>query len=402
MPDKWGLRIPCALASAVLLASCNALPRAGADHRLIEKGAVLELTSTREHPEVGYALVDLTEHVLSVFPEKERPSLSKGFGATRKGPPDLPIGVGDILEITLFESAAGGLFIPSEAGSRPGNFITLPRQTVDTDGTVTVPYAGRIVAAGRSPSAVQSDIVARLADRAIEPQAVINLISSRSSELSVLGDVNAPAKISVNPVGERVLDAIARAGGISTPNAETQITLQRNGTSATVPFELLLNNPTENIFVYPGDVIFASRDRRTYLAFGASGLNGRIDFEDSDLTLAEAVGKAGGLLDSRADPGQVFVYRKISASKLSEMGIAFDAKSEGEYPVIFRINYRDPSAYFLAQDFPMEDKDIIYVSNADSVEVLKFLTLVNSVTAGTAGPFTDAAAVKTSVKILRN
>jgi len=216
----------------------------------------------------------------------------------------------------------------------------------------------------------------------------------------VLGDVTAPAKLELNPGGERVLDVISRAGGISTPNAETTITLQRNGTTATVPFDMLLSSPKENIYVYPGDVIFANRDRRTYLAFGASGLNGRIDFEDSNLTLGEAVAKAGGLLDSRADPGQVFLYRLVSPETLSAMGMPVTAKAEKGFPVVFRINMRDPSTYFLAQQFPMEDKDIIYVSNSNSVELVKFLDIINSATSGVAGPAADAVTIRDAVRTM--
>ena len=152
--------------------------------------------------------------------------------------------------------------------------------------------------------------------------------------------------------------------------------------------------------MYPGDLIFASRDRRTYLAFGASGLNGRIDFEDSNLTLAEAVAKAGGPLDSRAEPAQVFLYRIVDADILAKMGIPATVKSGGGFPVIFRVNLRDPAGYFITQKFPMEDKDILYVDTAFSVDVIKFLAIVNSITSGGAGPVADAATVKNSVKIL--
>lgn len=390
------------LGVAFAVSGCNSLPRAGADHRDVENQATLYYGADKLKPFIDYVLVELSEKVLSFFPQKKQQTLARGFGPTRKGAPSLPLGIGDVIEITLFESSAGGLFIPNDAGSRPGNFISLPNQAVDTDGMISVPYAGRIMAAGRTPAQVQAEIVAKLSDRAIEPQAVINLITSRSSEVAVLGDVNGATKLAINPGGERVLDVIARAGGISTPNAETNITLQRNGTSATVPFELLLSNPKENIYVFPGDVIIASRDRRTYLAFGASGLNGRIDFEDSDLNLAEAVGKAGGLLDARADPAQVFLYRLVDPKVLSDMGTPVTAKSGQGFPVVFRINMRDPSAYFLARQFPMEDKDILYVSNADSVELIKFLSLVNSVTAGTAGPVADAVTIKNGIRTLKN
>ena len=388
-----------ALAMATLQ-GCTVIPNSGPDDAAIRSMATVRLDADSK-PLTEYALVDLTTDVLSYFPPRSPQSLTGSFGPSRSGPPNLPLGVGDVLEITLFESSAGGLFVPAEAGSRPGNFIMLPQQTISPDGTITVPYAGRITASGRTTAQIQADVENRLADRAIEPQAVINQVRSRSSEVAVLGDVRAPSKFEINPGGERVLDVISRAGGISAPSAETYVTLQRGATTATVPFERLLSTPRENIYVYPGDVVFTSRDRRTYLAFGASGLNGRIDFEDSNLTFAEAVAKAGGLLDSRADPAQVFLYRVVDADTLSKMGIPATVKSGGGFPVIFRANLRDPSAYFLAQKFPMEDKDIIYVSNADSVELIKVLSVINSVSSGVAGPATDAVTFRDSVRALR-
>jgi polysaccharide export outer membrane protein len=372
---------------------CSTLPRSGPDDGAIKRDAAVYYHADKDRkPLVNYVLMDLTESVLSYFPRQKTQTL-KGFGPTRHGPPDLPLGIGDVVEVTIFESQAGGLFVPQDAGSRPGNFVNLPQQTIDTNGTISVPYAGRIRAAGRTPAQVQSEIQARLADRAIEPQVVIGVVQSRSDQVAVLGDVNSPKKIDLNPGGERILDALSEAGGISTPSQETFITLQRNGTTATVPFEVLAEDPKENIYLYPNDTVLANRDRRTFLAFGASGLNGRIDFEDSNLTLAEAVGKAGGLLDARADPGEVFLYRRVPAHVLAAMGTPVSVKDGGEFPVIIRANMRDPSTFFLAQQLPMKDKDILYVSNADSVELLKVLNIISSATSGVAGPAADAVTV---------
>jgi polysaccharide export outer membrane protein len=56
-------------------------------------------------------------------------------------------------------------------------------------------------------------------------------------------------------------------------------------------------------------------------------------------------------------------------------------------PVIYRANFRDPSSFFFAQAFPMRHKDVIYVSNADAVEISKFLAylvLIPSSVSGTA------------------
>ena len=66
---------------------------------------------------------------------------------SRRSPKRITLGIGDVVSLTIFEAEAGGLFLPSEAGARPGNFVTLPDQMVDSDGNITVPYAGTIRAA---------------------------------------------------------------------------------------------------------------------------------------------------------------------------------------------------------------------------------------------------------------
>ncbi len=72
--------------------------------------------------------------------------------------PRITLGIGDVVSITIFEAEPGGLFIPTEPGARPGNFVTLPNQVVDTNGNITVPYAGTIRAVGRTPAEVQEAV----------------------------------------------------------------------------------------------------------------------------------------------------------------------------------------------------------------------------------------------------
>jgi protein involved in polysaccharide export with SLBB domain len=73
-------------------------------------------------------------------------------------PPRIKLGIGDVVSVTIFEAEPGGLFVPSEPGARPGIFVTLPSQVVDTNGNITVPYAGTIRALGRTPAEVQEAI----------------------------------------------------------------------------------------------------------------------------------------------------------------------------------------------------------------------------------------------------
>jgi polysaccharide export outer membrane protein len=379
-----------AVVLAAALASCSTLPASGPDRRHMEGQAATKLTTPDRKVGIDYALVDITKNVTAFFPVESAASLG-GFGTGGPGSaPSIPLGVGDVVEVAIFESGAGGLFIPADAGSRPGNFVTLPQQRIDTDGSIAVPYAGQIRAAGRTVPEVQREIEQALQNRAIEPQVVLTVVQSRSSEVAVLGDVNEPAKFEINPSGERILDVIARAGGLSTPGIETYVSLERNGRQATVLFDTLVENPKENIFIRPGDTVYVNRERRTFLAFGASGLNGRFDFEEADLSLGEAIGKAGGLLDNRADPAQVFLYRVVDRRTLERAGVDVSAFPTHEVPVIFRANLRDPAAFFAVQRFGMKDKDIIYISNSATTELLKVLVVIDAISATYSGVVGDA------------
>src|SRR5471030_2291801 len=188
-------------AGAVLLASggCTFLPSSGPATQEV-------VNNIQTGPEaLPYSLVRLTPDVLEVL-AANRPRFGRAF-PSRSGPSDLRFGVGDVVSVTIFEASAGGLFIPIEAGVRPGNFITLPNQNVDNSGNISVPYAGTIAARGRTPVEVQQAIIDALRNRAIEPQAVVSLVEQRTSLVSVLGDVNLPSRIPANYAGERILDA---------------------------------------------------------------------------------------------------------------------------------------------------------------------------------------------------
>ncbi len=386
------------------LAGCSMISDSGPSRRTVESQAAAALSASAGGSILEYALVDLNRFVLPLIEDSGPDSLLRTFGAGHGPQPEIEVGVGDMIQVTLFEAQAGGLFIPVDAGSRPGNFVSLPNQTVDAKGYITVPYAGQIRALNRGTPAIQQEIVDKLKDRAIEPQAVVAIVAQTSTEVTVVGDVNAPGKIPINPAGDRVLDAISRAGGIRNPGYEEFVTLQRRSLKGTVYFINLVKNPRENVFVAPGDTLYVFQYQRAFMAFGATGASGHFKFLQENVTLSDAVGMAGGLLDSRAEPGQVFVYRSEKRPTLEEMGVDVSKfpKDRLDIPTIFRVNFRDPSGFFAARRFPMRDNDIIYVDNADQVEITKFLTMLMTVTGAASTVAADAANTKASVLYLQN
>jgi polysaccharide export outer membrane protein len=363
-----------------------------------------------------YALVKLTSKVVESLAQYT-PRIANQF-TDRRPPGDIRLGTGDVVSITVFEASAGGLFIPAEASARPGNFITIPNQTVDSEGNISVPYAGTVHARGRTVTEVQRTIVDQLKNQAIKPQVVISVVDQRTSMISVLGEVGHPERFPASAAGEHLLDAITRAGGPKEQGYDTWVMLERDGRRATVPFGALVFDPSNNIFVHPNDTIYAYVEPQTFVVFGATagttvstagvgvettspaGAQGQYPFGAWRISLAEAVAKAGGLNDAVADPASVFLYRGELRQVAEKIGVDVSKFDGPIVPVIYEVNFRDPTSYFLAKQFDMRNKDIIYASNASSVEATKVLTFLRLAMATADDPIVYATtffALKTAI-----
>jgi polysaccharide export outer membrane protein len=397
IPGLGGARLPClpaglpgwlriAARAAVLSAlvahtGCSTFPTAGPTNALASMDRFDPAT-------LPFATVKVTNDVEDIL---ERNSIRIGrVFVDRRGPSEIRFGVGDTVSVTVFEAAAGGLFIPADAGVRPGNYVTLPNQQVDTQGNITVPYAGAIKAQGRTAVQVQAAIVNALKSRALEPQAVVALVDQRASSISVLGEVGTPSRFPASASGERLLDAISRAGGPRNPGYDTWVMLEREGRQAAAPFAAILDQPANNIFVRPQDTIYVFTQPQTFVAFGASGQQGQFSFGAWRLSIAEALGKAGGLNDNLADPASVYLYRGERREVAEQLGVDCARFGGPIVPIIYNLNLRDPNGYFLATKFEMRNKDVIFASNAQSVEASKLLTYVRLITATVNDPLMAA------------
>lgn len=338
-----------------------------------------------------YGLVKLTPQVVKILQEFGPRSLSAIFG-DRRPPPEVTFGIGDVVAVSIFEAAAGGLYIPAEASVRPGNFVTLPQQPVDTKGFISIPYAGLVPAAGKTPAQVEKEIVDRIKNRAIEPQAVVSLVTANSSLITVIGEINQSfsssptGRLPANPSGERIVDVITRAGGLRDQMQDLWVVLERQGRRSSVPFGSLIYEPGNNIWAWPGDTIYLYKEPQTFLAFGATGLQGQFAFQSGvasaawRMTLAEGVATAAGLLDLSADPGSVFLFRREPRELAERLGVDCSKMDGPTVPVVYSVSFVDPAGYFLASQMQMHNKDIIFAANAQSLEVTKFATFFGALT----------------------
>lgn len=286
-----------ALAATAAHGGCSMIPTSGPASAYVLSGQL-------DPESLPYSLVKLTPEVVAIL-DRNSARIGRMF-TDRRGPTEIRFGTGDVVSVTLFESAAGGLFIPLEAGVRPGNFVTLPNQAVDTQGNITVPYAGPIQARGKTAVEVQKSIVNALKDRALEPQAVVALVDQRASSLSVLGEVGTPARLPVSQSGERLLDAIARAGGPKNPGYDTWVMLDRAGRQALAPFAALVNEPSNNIYVRPQDTIYVFTQPADLPGLRCIGPAGPIPVRRL-AALARGVAGKGGRLERRSSRSVVCI-----------------------------------------------------------------------------------------------
>ena len=412
-----------------LLAGCGTLPASGPygkdlKNKSVERYGPVQPKQLFAKAEPNYYAAEISEQLLEYMKENKAKNAPLANWPEKSFADIITINVGDTIQVSIFESQPGGLFVSDAAGIRAGNFVTLPSQTIDSGGAIMVPYVGKVVAAGRTPEEVGKLIEDELWNKAIEPQVVVSFANREGAEVSVIGDVNEARRLSLGFNQFKILDVIASAGGPSSPGYETVVSLQRGDTEYTIPFDDLVLNPDRNIFSKINDIVYLYREPKTFMAHGAVLTQGTIPFGKRHLRLSEALGLARGLNDGAADPAEVYIYRHIrerstenSAEKkvaalskvapekpLAGISLLFadnnkQVKNEAvetaaaalgkneDKPVIFKLNLRKANGFFLAQKFLMEDQDIIYVANAESVEFSKFLNVLtlNSTTAISGG-----------------
>jgi polysaccharide export outer membrane protein len=281
----------------------------------------------------------------------------------------------------------------AEESGRPGTRI--PDQQVASDGAISIPYAGRIAAAGRTPSEVQHTIEKRLGPKALDPRALVIVEHSAANSVSVAGEVIDGARVPLSPGGDRLLQVIAAAGGAKAPVHDTFVQLSRDGVTAMVPLATLVTDPGQDIFAEPGDVLTLVRHPQTFSVFGATGKNAAITFTSDRLSLAEALAKAGGLLDERADPRAVFLLRYEPVSLVQALGQPIAAGAhDGLSPIVYRLDLQEAKSYLLARRFPMHDKDIIYIADAEIMPIYHVFQALQQLV----GPATNALVVCTYTK----
>jgi polysaccharide export outer membrane protein len=370
-------KLACLALSALGLAGCSTFfPSIGPSRKDVDHAA-----SGRSLPPIQ--VIDVNEGVTQrLASQRSRHLFSEVLG---NRPDQLqPVGAGDFLIVSIWEAAPATLFgnvqMNPSGLPTPSLATTLPEQPIDGEGCITVPFAGRVPAAGKTLPAIAAEINRRLAKKANQPEVLVLLSRNVSSTVTIVGEVTTSTRVPLTAAHERVLDALALAAGVKQPVNKTTIQITRGANVYALPLETIIQDPKQNVALQPGDVITALFQPLSFTALGASGKNDEINFETQGISLAQALARSGGLVDARSNPSGVFIFR-LEPKAAAEATAQSDTPpppitAGGMVPVVYRVDLKDPRSLFWIQNFPIKDKDVLYVSNAPEVELQKFLNLL--------------------------
>lgn len=344
---------------------------------------------------VPYSLVKIDDRVTAILARFNPGGFSASF-AGQSAAPTLNLSPGDVVAVTIYETGGSSLFgmpiqappvMPAPGVSPPPSVpTTIPPQTIEADGTVFVPFAGRVAASGKSPAQLGRDIEKLLEGKAVGPQVMVSLVSNVGNTASVGGEANRPGQIPLTLRGERLLDVIAAAGGSKYPAYETYVRLIRHGVVGDALLQRIISEPAQNVVIRPGDQIYLTRYTRTFAVLGATQKVSQYTFDTAKVTLAEALARAGGPIDTIGNPAGIYLFRyepaRIAEALLGGPLLPEDQNGNRSdfVPILYRLDLRGADGYFLAQGIQMRDKDVVLVTNAEAVQLGKALAVVRGFT----------------------
>ncbi|MDE1995353.1 MAG: polysaccharide export protein [Rhizobiaceae bacterium] len=365
----------------VFLAGCNAVSGEGPLAGTITGDAGQSAAELGRRNAAVFDVVDIDTRSARLVSDYVSTALSRRFGIGG-GVGSPVIGVGDALHITIFEAGTDGLF--STAQSKQANMDVV----VQPNGKAAIPYAGSVEFKGKTLEQARQAILTALKSQAVEPDVIVTSTNTASRNITVSGAVGRPSVVPLGLVAQKVTEVIAQAGGPVTQPYETYVTLVRGNRTGTVLLKSIIEHPSEDIYVQPGDQIFLVRDPRTFTLLGSAKGNGRIEFGANDLNILEAVALGHGAIDQAANAQGFFLFRYeepdivsslLGPARFEELrrkGMAADAN--GRYPIVYKFDMSRADSLIVGQTFPVKNRDVIYVSRHPSVDIRKFLSLVGA------------------------
>jgi polysaccharide export outer membrane protein len=268
------------------------------------------------------------------------------------------IGAGDTLYITVWEHPE----LTSPAG--PQQQTLANGRLVRSDGTLFYPYVGTLKVAGMTIEQLREAISNKLAAYVEKPQVDVSVIGFQSQRVLMQGAFvkTEPQPITAVPL---TLAQVLGTASINTEQANLSgLVLTRDGHDYHLDLDALNNSGSvvQDIYMKPGDRLFLPyNDRQEAYVVGEVVRPMAINFKTSDLTLTQALGRAGGLNPVSARGKSVYVIR--------------GEKDLQQAPAqVFQLDAKSPAAFALASEFKVKPGDVVFVGPAGVTRWNRFVS----------------------------
>ena len=330
--NRWVKR-GSVLAIALLMQACAIAPGMKMDEPAkVEKGRVVRVVpiSLALLNEMDAAREASARHVVQEF-------------ATKKD--SYRIGPGDVLQVTVWDHPeltipAGSFRDPADSGQQVGD-----------DGRMYYPYVGVVIAAGMTVSELRVVLTEELSTYIQNPQLDVRVVAYRSKKVYVVGEVNNPGVLPLDDVPLMIADAISLSGGLTENAFKSGVNVSRDGVVHEIDLKALYDyaDASQNLMLKHGDIVnVLDRSQQKVFMMGEVRNPSPIEIVNSRLTLAAALGEAGGVNQNSANPSAIYVVRG----------------SNKDRPQIFHLDAQYATGMLLAERFEMQAQDVVFVDTA--------------------------------------
>jgi polysaccharide export outer membrane protein len=335
------------LLGAILLLAACALPRGAGVEREVLRGA--------DSDQVGFSVYPVTRALiptLSEWPQVNEERL--GWITTSGGSIGQVVRPGDAVSVVIWDSSENSLL--TDQGSP---FVELPGLAVSPSGSIFVPYVGEVGVAGLSPEGARARLQQALEPIAPSAQVQLNLTPGRGNTVELIGGVAAPGPYPLPNRNFTVLSLIAAGGGVSPALQNPQIRLKRGGQLYGTSIDRLFSEPRLDTLLTDGDQVIVQADGRSFISIGAAGTEQIHSFPKDVVTATEAVSIMRGVVDSRANPQGVLIFREYPRSAL-----AAGLRGPRTQQVVFALDLTSADGLFAARNFRIAPGDMIYATES--------------------------------------
>lgn len=314
-----------------------------------------------------FDVIDLTPTTIANYrqaPVVDRVSTVANLSAGGR----VAVAPGDVIKVRIFEPYEGSIFPTIQ---RPG--ADFGNQRVTDEGNINVPFVGTVHVAGLDLNQIEKKIAQQVSTsgKAQDPQVIVDFVADRTHSVMVSGDVKSPGRVSVLEGVRSVGEAINRAGGPvgggttgGTGANQVEVIVRRQGQIILqIQYSDLLAGG--DIPLQKNDEIIVRPNARMFTVLGAVMKAGNVEMPKHTISLLEAMGMVGGLNDQRANKTGVYVFR------MGDLQNNPTARAR-----VFRLDLYQPVSIFIAQQFPVLPKDVVYITNAPLYEYDKVLTSI--------------------------